>query len=89
MKIMKEEKILESLSPNERRILPNIEAHSLIEISKKSNLDKISTLRSLEYLQNKGLTMNGAPMEVYVTDPMLEKDTTKWITEVYYPVIKN
>lgn len=42
-----------------------------------------------KYLQQKGLTMNGAPMEVYVTDPMLEKDTTKWITEVYYPVIKN
>jgi effector-binding domain-containing protein len=42
-----------------------------------------------KYLQYKGLTMNGAPMEVYVTDPMLEKDTTKWITEVYYPITKN
>jgi effector-binding domain-containing protein/uncharacterized protein YndB with AHSA1/START domain len=42
-----------------------------------------------KYLQQKGLTMNGAPMEVYVTDPMLEKDTAKWITEVYYPVVKN
>ena len=42
-----------------------------------------------KYLQYKGLTMNGAPMEVYVTDPMLEKDTTNWITEVYYPVTKN
>lgn len=42
-----------------------------------------------KYLQDKGLTMNGAPMEVYVTDPMLEKDTAKWITEVYYPVKKN
>lgn len=41
------------------------------------------------YLQHKGLTMNGAPMEVYVTDPMAEKDTTKWITEIYYPVKKN
>ncbi|MCW5909460.1 MAG: SRPBCC family protein [Cyclobacteriaceae bacterium] len=42
-----------------------------------------------QYLQYKGLTMNGAPMEVYVTDPMLEKDTSKWITEIYYPVKKN
>jgi effector-binding domain-containing protein len=42
-----------------------------------------------QYIQYKGLTMNGAPMEVYVTDPMLEKDTTKWITEIYYPVKKN
>jgi effector-binding domain-containing protein len=42
-----------------------------------------------KYIQYKGLTMNGAPMEVYVTDPMLEKDTTKWITEIYYPVKKD
>jgi effector-binding domain-containing protein len=42
-----------------------------------------------QYLQYKGLTMNGAPMEVYVTDPMLEKDTSKWITEIYYPIKKN
>jgi len=42
-----------------------------------------------KYLQYKGLAMNGAPMEVYVTDPMLEKDTAKWITEVYYPVKQN
>jgi len=42
-----------------------------------------------QYLQHKGLTMNGAPMEVYVTDPMVEKDTAKWITEIYYPIKKN
>jgi effector-binding domain-containing protein len=42
-----------------------------------------------QYLQYKKLTMNGAPIEVYVTDPMLEKDTTKWITEIYYPVKKD
>jgi effector-binding domain-containing protein len=42
-----------------------------------------------QYLQYKKLTMNGAPLEVYVTDPMLEKDTTKWMTEIYYPVKKN
>jgi effector-binding domain-containing protein len=23
---------------------------------------------------------------VYVTDPEMEKDTSKWVTEVYYPV---
>ena len=49
------QKILESLSPNERKVLPHIESHSIIEISKKSNLDKVSVLRALEYLQNKGI----------------------------------
>ncbi len=28
----------------------------------------------------------GSPWEVYVTDPMNEKDTAKWLTEIYYPV---
>lgn len=42
-----------------------------------------------QYLQYKGLTMNGAPIEIYVTDPMLEKDTSKWVTEIYYPIKGN
>lgn len=28
----------------------------------------------------------GAPWEVYVTDPGMEKDTAKWLTEILYPV---
>src|SRR3989344_6380948 len=47
------EKTLESLSPNERRILPHLEEGSVSEICKKSNLDKISVIRSLEYLKSK------------------------------------
>ncbi len=48
-------KILESLSPNEQRILPHLEEKNVTEICKKSNLDKVSVIRSLEYLKNKGL----------------------------------
>ncbi len=46
-------KIVESLSPNERKILPNLEEPLISEICKKSNLDRVSVIRSLEYLQNK------------------------------------
>jgi effector-binding domain-containing protein len=28
----------------------------------------------------------GPPWEVYVTDPGIEKDTAKWLTEVYFPI---
>lgn len=49
-----EDKILESLSPNERKILPYLE-EPVDSICKKSNLDKISVVRSLEYLKNKGV----------------------------------
>jgi len=46
--------IVESLSPNERKILPNLEEKEISEIAKKSNIDKVSVIRALEYLQNKG-----------------------------------
>ncbi|MGD9276747.1 MAG: phenylalanine--tRNA ligase subunit alpha [Candidatus Pacearchaeota archaeon] len=45
-------KLLESLSPNERKVLPHIE-EKITDICKKSNLDKVSVMRALEYLQNK------------------------------------
>src|SRR3989344_4424229 len=48
-------KIIESLSPNERKIIPYLEERNIIEICKKSNLDKTSVIRALEYLQNKGI----------------------------------
>ena len=51
---MNKEKIIESLSPHERKILPHLD-ENMIEICKKSNLDKISVMRSLEYLENKGI----------------------------------
>ena len=46
-------KLIESLSPNERKILPYLKEKKISEICKKSNLDKVSVLRALEYLQNK------------------------------------
>ncbi|MEA3414379.1 MAG: phenylalanine--tRNA ligase subunit alpha [Nanoarchaeota archaeon] len=49
------EKLMESLSPMERKILPFLEERNISDICKKSNLDKISVLRALEYLQNKNL----------------------------------
>jgi phenylalanyl-tRNA synthetase alpha chain len=48
-------KIVDSLSPNERKILPHIKEKDIVEICKKSNLDKVSVLRALEYIQNKGI----------------------------------
>ncbi len=48
------QKLSESLSENERRIIPYLE-EDIIQICKKTNLDKISVLRALEYLKNKGI----------------------------------
>lgn len=37
------------------------------------------------YIKEKGLTQ-GYVLEEYVTDPMTEKDTAKWLTNIYYMV---
>ncbi|HET9053409.1 MAG TPA: GyrI-like domain-containing protein, partial [Cyclobacteriaceae bacterium] len=40
----------------------------------------------MQYIEMKTLSMTGAPWESYLTDPMIEKDTAAWVTEIYYPV---
>ncbi|MEO9485692.1 MAG: SRPBCC family protein [Ekhidna sp.] len=39
-----------------------------------------------EYASYYGYEITGYPWEIYVSDPSKEMDTTKWVTEVYYPV---
>ena len=38
------------------------------------------------WMQAQGLEAAGAPWEVYVTDPGAEPDTSKWRTDIYFPV---
>ncbi len=49
------EKIIESLSLNERKILPYLREKEIDVIAEKSRLDKTSVLRALEYLENKNI----------------------------------
>ncbi len=47
-------KLVESLSPNERLIVPHLgDGGTMVELSDKADLDKTSTLRSLQLLSNK------------------------------------
>ena len=48
-------KLIESLSPNERKVLPYLKEKKISEICKKSGLDEVSALRALEYLQKKDI----------------------------------
>ena len=50
---MEEKKLTESLSPHEVKILPHLKESSISEIAKKAQIDKVSVMRALEYLQNK------------------------------------
>ena len=38
------------------------------------------------YIKDKGMTQDGNVIEEYVTDPMAEPDTAKWLTNIYYQV---
>lgn len=38
------------------------------------------------YASENNMQIVGAPYEVYVTSPASEPDTSKWLTEIYYPV---
>ena len=39
-----------------------------------------------QYANKEGLTLSAPAIERYVTDPTKEPDTTKWLTEVIYPL---
>lgn len=39
-----------------------------------------------EYLKSKNMSSKGSPMEIYITDPGMEKDTAKWLTEIVFPL---
>lgn len=38
------------------------------------------------YIKENNLTIAGGAWETYITDPSAEPDTSKWITEIYYPI---
>lgn len=39
-----------------------------------------------EFMKDFGLEQAGGPIEEYITDPMMEPDTSKWQTNIYFPV---
>jgi phenylalanyl-tRNA synthetase alpha chain len=51
--------VIESLSPNERKILAYLEEKSIAKIAKNSGLEEVAVLRALDFLSNKKiLTIN-------------------------------
>lgn len=58
--------IIESLSPNERTIIPYLSEGTLDKINDKVELDKAAILRALEFLSNKGLIKLEISKEKYI-----------------------
>jgi phenylalanyl-tRNA synthetase alpha chain len=49
------EKIIDSLSPNERKVIPFLKEGTMLDVAEKSEMDETSVLRALEFLSNKGI----------------------------------
>lgn len=41
-----------------------------------------------QFIKDKNAKQAGPPREVYINDPMMEKDTAKWQTDIIFPVSK-
>ena len=56
-----------------------------LHVAYYGSYDKITKAHSAinEYMKEKGLAHSVA-IEEYISDPMTEKDTTKWLTNIYY-----
>jgi effector-binding domain-containing protein len=39
-----------------------------------------------QYMNDKNLILAGSPWEIYINNPQSEKDTSKWQTDIYFPV---
>ena len=51
----KPEDVIQELSPIERRVLPFLSEKSVLQLARKSGMDKTSVLRALEFLANKNI----------------------------------
>jgi hypothetical protein len=64
----------------------DIPLEKLYKIIKEKVYKKFKEATLDKYIEDKGYTMNGAPFEQYITDPGMESDTSKWQTNIYFPV---
>jgi len=64
----------------------NVPAGKAVELDYYGNYDKMQNAYDAieDYLEEKGLKSKSMSVEEYVTDPMTEKDTAKWVTKIYY-----
>lgn len=64
---------------------PATKVLKVVHLGNYDNLQKTHEEMN-KYIQYKNYNVTGAPWEVYMTDPYVEKDTAKWVTEIYYPI---
>ncbi|MDQ3110240.1 MAG: GyrI-like domain-containing protein [Bacteroidota bacterium] len=66
----------------------DVPAGNVVKASHYGSYESTVTTHELmdKWITENGKTVTGNPWEVYVTDPGVETDQSKWLTEIYYPV---
>jgi phenylalanyl-tRNA synthetase alpha chain len=93
------QKLIESLSPNEKAIIPHLNEETMEKIHEKSEIDKTSILRSLEFLSNKNIIKITIKQEksielginglLYVKQGLPERRLAKIVSEKHSISIKD
>ncbi len=65
--------------------LPSVRALKVDYLGNYNNLGDVHDFIA-EYAAEEHIRLEGSPWESYVTDPGAEPDTSKWLTQVYYPL---
>lgn len=68
------------------QVIPACKAAKVVHMGSYEDLGRVHYAID-EWITSNKKQMAGAPWEIYLTDPETEKDTSKWVTEVYYPVM--
>lgn len=66
-------------------VIPGGPAAKVVHTGPYDNLNE-SHFAIDEWMSANERQMRGSPWEVYISSPMNESDSSKWITEIYYPV---
>ncbi|MDO9512300.1 MAG: SRPBCC family protein [Bacteroidales bacterium] len=67
------------------RVLPPVKVGKAIHFGSYEKTGE-THMAIQKYFDQNHVQWEGFPWEVYVTDPIHEADTSKWITEIYYPI---
>lgn len=75
------------VSSSEPVMAGKLEAGKQLVIKYKGAYEKMGPLyaEGFKYMVQNNLKASGPPMEFYITDPMLEADTSQWLTELVFP----
>ncbi|HMP31978.1 MAG TPA: GyrI-like domain-containing protein, partial [Saprospiraceae bacterium] len=68
----------------------NISPQSAVQVEYTGDYNGLASVHEAirSYMMDRMLTKNGPSIEEYISDPIEEKDPTKYITKVIYPITK-